>query len=162
MCSVFTIAAIVAIVFIVNRPKNATTPITAEVVQKTDLTSVSSDKIQDYINLLNTPITDMPWYIPKDTKSALENQLGITLRAKYGANTLKATVRGDTKNLNGVQVLLIDVAEKNESYYGQYSTDQTANVSIGCANQPDQINPDTSKCVTLPAEDNYKYIFVKG
>lgn len=145
-----------------NLSKKEDVAVTPELVQKTDLTTVSSNKIQQYIDLLRTPIRNVPWYVPKETKAALENQLGIALRAKYGPNTLTATVRGDTQDRNGLRILLLDIAEKNETYYGQYSDTQAENVSISCANQPDQINPETSRCITAPAEDNYVDIFKEG
>ncbi|HRC28276.1 MAG TPA: hypothetical protein PKV96_02720 [Candidatus Saccharimonas sp.] len=126
-------------------------------VQNTDLRSVNKDEMQSYVDQLSAKINGLPSNLTPATVTKLENQLGYVLREKYGANTLVGDMRGDVlTDVYDVSTLYIDIKAKNETYLASFKNDGS-DVSIFCAPQDMQINPQTSQCVTIPADDSYQF-----
>lgn len=126
-------------------------------VQRTDLRKVDKSKTQIYVDQLSTTIEDLPGEIVPATKDKLQKQLGYILREKYGSNSLIGKVRGDMViDVYDVAKLYIDIAAKNETYLASFKNDGSE-PSIICAPQDMQYNPETSQCVTAPADDSYQF-----
>ena len=126
-------------------------------VQNTDLSKVDKSQIQDYVDRLTAQIDGLPSNVDSSMSQAIQKQLGYILREKYGSNSLKGVVRGDVlSDVNDVSNMLVDIKEKNETYLVVFGT-TAVSVSVQCASQEQQINPASSKCITAPADDSYRF-----
>lgn len=128
-------------------------------LKDTNLKDASSLTKNKAATQVRTSVTNMPGFLSDSVKQSVENQLGYTLRQKYG---------NDAENLSGVVRIengydeannysfIIDVSQKNESYLVTVNvTNGTATIS--CAIQSQQMNPDSSKCTTPPSVDSSNF-----
>jgi hypothetical protein len=133
-------------------------PITSpENVQQTDLRAIKKDEVQHYVDQLSTTISNLPETLTTATTAKLQNQLGYILREKYGSNTLTGEARGDMlTDVHDISTLYIDIRDKNETYQASFKNDGS-DVSIFCAPQEVQLDPQASQCITAPADDSYQF-----
>lgn len=136
--------------YVKNKPVN---------LEKTNLIDASSSVRQKAADQLSVPIKQMPEIIDEEATKSLENQLAYVLRQKYGpaADSMSATVRqaigyDDAGGFN----MLVDVPDKNETYLAHVNL-RNGLGSFVCADQAQQMDPDTSNCFTLTTIDDNSF-----